>query len=154
MHAMEIAIDEIARKLDIDPIDIRLKNAAKEGTQAPYGPKFPAIGFIECLEAAKQHPNYTAPVPEGAGRGVAAGFWFNVGMQSSAEVHINEDGTVQVIEGNPDIGGSRASMCLMARGNVWACLTTRYGRWWVIRNPPGSPMSPAVRARRLQPAWR
>ena len=89
-------------------------NAADEGTQAPYGPKFPAIGFKACIEAAKKHPNYTKPVPEGAGRGVAAGFWFNVGMQSSAEVRINEDGTVIVMEGSPDIGGSRASMGLMA----------------------------------------
>ncbi len=114
MHAMEIALDDIAREIGMDPLDLRLKNAASEGTQAPYGPKFPAIGFIECLEAAKAHPNYTAPVPEGAGRGVAAGFWFNIGMQSSAEVRINEDGSVIVMEGNPDIGGSRASMCLMA----------------------------------------
>ena len=45
---------------------------------------------------------------------MAVGFWFNAGMESSAEVHLNEDGTVQIIEGNPDIGGSRASMALMA----------------------------------------
>ncbi len=114
MHAMECALDEAAQRLGMDPLDLRMKNAADEGTQAPYGPKFPQIGFKACLEAAKAHPNYTKPVPEGAGRGVAAGFWFNVGMQSSAEVHINEDGTVTVIEGNPDIGGSRASMCMMA----------------------------------------
>lgn len=113
-HAMESALDELGRKLGIDPIDIRLKNAAEEGTQAAYGPKYPAIGLKECLEAAKVHPNYTKPVPDGAGRGVAVGFWFNAGMESSAEVHLNEDGTVQIIEGNPDIGGSRASMALMA----------------------------------------
>ena len=107
MHAFECALDEIAQLLAIDPIDLRLHNAAEEGTQAPYGPKFPPIGFKECLERAKAHPNYSAPVPEGAGRGVAAGFWFNVGMQSSAEVHINENGTVMVVEGSPDIGGSR-----------------------------------------------
>src|SRR5690606_8292650 len=111
---MECALDDLARKLGMDPIDLRLKNAADEGTQAPYGPKFPPIGLKACLEAAKRHPNYTRPVPAGAGRGVAVGFWFNVGMQSSAEVHINENGTVTVVEGNPDIGGSRASMCLMA----------------------------------------
>ena len=114
MHAMECALDELARKLDMDPLDLRMKNAAEEGTQAPYGPKFPAIGLKACLNAAKAHPHYTRPVPEGAGRGVAVGFWFNVGMQSSAEVHINENGTVTVVEGNPDIGGSRASMCIMA----------------------------------------
>ena len=114
MHAFECALDEAAIALDMDPLDLRLKNAAEEGTTAPYGPKFPAIGFKACIEAAKKHPNYTKPVPEGAGRGVSAGFWFNVGMQSSAEVNINENGTVMVIEGSPDIGGSRASMCLMA----------------------------------------
>jgi CO/xanthine dehydrogenase Mo-binding subunit len=114
MHAMECVIDDLARELGMDPIDLRLKNAADEGTQAPYGPKFPAIGLKACLEAAKVHPNYTAPVPEGCGRGVACGFWFNIGMQSSAEVLIREDGTVIINEGSPDIGGSRASMCLMA----------------------------------------
>lgn len=113
-HAMESAMDELARALGMDPIDLRLHNAVEEGVQAAYGPKFPVIGFKECLVAAKAHPNYAKPVPEGAGRGVAAGFWFNAGMQSSAEVHINEDGTVQIIEGSPDIGGSRASMALMA----------------------------------------
>lgn len=114
MHAFECALDEAALALDMDPIDLRMVNAADEGTTAPYGPKFPPIGFKACLEAAKKHPSYTAPVPEGAGRGVAAGFWFNIGMQSSAEININENGTVMVIEGSPDIGGSRASMCLMA----------------------------------------
>ncbi len=114
MHAFECALDEAAIALDMDPLDLRMINAAEEGTQAPYGPKFPPIGFKACLEAAKAHPNYTKPVPEGAGRGVSAGFWFNIGMQSSAEININENGTVMVIEGSPDIGGSRASMCLMA----------------------------------------
>ena len=114
MHAMESAIDELARKLSMDPIDLRLANAAGEGTQAPYGPTFPPIGLKKCLEAAKNHPNYLKPVPAGAGRGVAVGFWFNIGMQSSAEVRIAEDGMVTVMEGSPDIGGSRAGMALMA----------------------------------------
>ena len=114
MHAMECAIDELCRELDMDPIDLRLKNAADEGTVAPYGPQFPAIGLRACLEAAKSHPNYTTPPAEGQGRGVAVGFWFNIGMQSSAEIRIAENGAVTIMEGSPDIGGSRASMCLMA----------------------------------------
>ena len=114
MHAMECAIDELAQKLEMDPIDLRLKNAADEGTQAPYGPIFPPIGLVECLKATKEHPNYIAKPAEGVGRGVAVGFWFNIGMQSSAEVRIAENGHVTIMEGSPDIGGSRASMCLMA----------------------------------------
>ena len=114
MHAMEVALDDLARKLGIDPLDLRMMNAADEGTRAPYGPKFPPIGLKACIEAARKHPNYKAPLAKNEGRGVAAGFWFNIGMQSSAEVRLNEDGTVIVMEGNPDIGGSRASMGLMA----------------------------------------
>src|SRR5204863_369283 len=48
------------------------------------------------------------------GRGVACGFWFNIGGESSAACHVNEDGSVTIVEGNPDIGGSRASMAMMA----------------------------------------
>ena len=57
----ETVIDELAEALGMDPIDFRLKNAAKEGTQTYYGPKFGPIGFIETLEKAKQHPHMTAP---------------------------------------------------------------------------------------------
>ena len=114
LFATESAMDELARKLNMDPIELRLKNAVRDGSQAAYGPKFNAIGLEACLEAARAHPNYTRPLEPGQGRGVAVGFWFNVGMQSSAEIHVNEDGTATVIEGNPDIGGSRASMALMA----------------------------------------
>jgi CO/xanthine dehydrogenase Mo-binding subunit len=114
MYACESLIDDLARQLKIDPIDLRLKNAVSAGSQAAYGPKYNAVGFKECLEAAKKHPNYTKKLGPNEGRGLAAGFWFNAGMQSSAEVHINENGTVTVVEGSPDIGGSRASMALMA----------------------------------------
>src|SRR5262245_8651172 len=45
MYACESLLDELARKLEMDPIELRLKNAVKEGSQAAYGPKFNAIGF-------------------------------------------------------------------------------------------------------------
>ncbi|MEC7827634.1 MAG: xanthine dehydrogenase family protein molybdopterin-binding subunit [Actinomycetota bacterium] len=112
--AVESVLDELARDIGMDPIDIRLANAAVEGTQASYGPKFPRIGFVETLEAIKDHPNYTVELGPNQGRGVAAGFWFNAGMMSSATVHINENGTATVVTGSPDIGGSRQSMALMA----------------------------------------
>ncbi len=107
---VESVIDELADKLGIDPLEFRIKNAAKEGTRAAYGPTFRKIGFVETLEAAKRHPHFSAPLGPNQGRGLACGFWFNVGGESSAQVHINEDGTVTVITGHPDIGGSRASM--------------------------------------------
>ena len=112
--AVETVMYELARGINIDPIDLRIKNAVVEGTQASYGPKFPRIGFVETLEAIKNHPQYTAELGPNQGRGVAAGFWFNAGMNSSATVHINENGTATVVVGSPDIGGSRQSMALMA----------------------------------------
>ncbi len=112
--ATESALDDLARKLEMDPIDLRLKNAAKDGTKAAYGPTFNNIGYIETLEAAKKHPNYQVKLGPNQGRGVASGFWFNIGGESSGAVHIAEDGTAAVISGNPDIGGSRASMAMMA----------------------------------------
>ena len=38
----------------MDPIELRLKNAAKKGTKAPYGPIFDRIGLVETLEAAQE----------------------------------------------------------------------------------------------------
>ncbi|MBT7334397.1 MAG: xanthine dehydrogenase family protein molybdopterin-binding subunit [Gammaproteobacteria bacterium] len=114
MFAGESVLDELAQALGLDPIDLRLLNAAKEGSRATYGPKFKKIGFIECLQAAKSHPHYSQPLGANQGRGVAAGFWFNAGNNSSAEVHVAESGMIQIVEGSPDIGGSRAAMAIMA----------------------------------------
>ena len=111
---VETVMDELAEKLGLDPIDFRLENAVHEGVRATYGPKFRAIGFIETLRAAKSHAHYKAPLGVNQGRGVACGFWFNAGGPSSANVSINEDGSAVVVTGNPDIGGSRASLALMA----------------------------------------
>jgi CO/xanthine dehydrogenase Mo-binding subunit len=112
--AVESTIDILAQRLSIDPIDLRLENAAKKGTKTAYGVTFNTIGMVETLEAAKNSDHYKTPVKPGYARGVAAGFWFNVGADSSAAAHVGEDGTVTVISGNPDIGGSRASLALMA----------------------------------------
>ncbi len=112
--AVESVIDELCNKLGLDPVDVRLKNAAHEGTKASYGPTYERIGLVETLEAAKAHPHYSAPLKPGQGRGVACGFWFNHGGETSVSLALSEDGSAQVMVGTPDIGGSRASMALMA----------------------------------------
>ena len=107
---VESVVDELANELGIDPIRFRLRNSAKEGTRAAYGPTFRRIGYSETLEKALEHDHYSAPLKKFQGRGVASGFWFNVGGESSAQIAVNEDGTISVVTGHPDIGGSRASM--------------------------------------------
>jgi len=112
--AFESVIDELAMAIGMDPLELRVKNAAVEGTDAPYGPKFPRIGFVETLDAIRTHDHYQAPLGPNQGRGVASGFWFNAGGNASATVNANEDGSLTVITGMPDIGGNRSSMALFA----------------------------------------
>ncbi|PPR25263.1 MAG: 4-hydroxybenzoyl-CoA reductase subunit alpha [Alphaproteobacteria bacterium MarineAlpha10_Bin3] len=112
-YGVESIIDEIAGKLGIDPVEFRLKNAAKEGTRAAFGPKFGPIGLVETLEAVRDHDHYKAPLKANQGRGVASGFWFNIGGETCISINVIEDGSVTVMSGTPDIGGSRASLCLM-----------------------------------------
>ncbi|MEZ5908968.1 MAG: xanthine dehydrogenase family protein molybdopterin-binding subunit [Hyphomicrobiaceae bacterium] len=113
-YAVESVIDEVAKTLKLDPVAFRLKNAAREGTKAAYGPKFGPIGLVETLEAAKSHPHYSAPLGKNQGRGVASGFWFNIGGETTVQIAVNEDGTVTLTYGTPDIGGLRASLAMMA----------------------------------------
>ena len=78
--AVECVLDELAEALKMDPLELRLKNAAKQGTKAAHGPVFPRIGYVETLEAALDHPHYKAPLGKPT-RAAASprGFWFNAG---------------------------------------------------------------------------
>ena len=112
--AVESVVDEIAKKLDIDPVELRLQNAAREGTKAAYGPKFGPIGLTETLHAVEKTNHYTTPLEQWQGRGVASGFWFNIGGETCVSLTVNEDGTVSLMAGTPDIGGLRASLAMVA----------------------------------------
>ena len=109
-YGVECVIDEIAEAIKMCPLEIRKINAAKEGTKAVQGPIYPKMGYLETVQAAIDHPHYKAPLGKNQGRGVASGFWFNAGGESSAQLNITEDGNVVVTTGHPDIGGSRASI--------------------------------------------
>ena len=113
--AVETVVDEIAEKLRIDPIDLRLMNAAKEGTRRADGPVNPRIGCVEVLEALRDHPHYRTPL-DGAnkGRGVAVGYWINGAGPSAATIRVNSDGSLTLSEGSADIGGTRTSVAMQA----------------------------------------
>jgi len=111
--ACEQVIDELAEKLNMDKLDLRLKNAVKEGSRRVDGPVYPRIGLIEVLETAKKHPHYTSKLEgKNRGRGVACGYWFNIGLKSCCSASVNLDGSVNLIEGSTDIGGSRTSIAM------------------------------------------
>ena len=111
--AAETVIDEICERLGIDPLDFRLLNGAREGTRMVTGPRLSAIGYQETVQAAKEHDHYSSQV-QGPyrGRGVASGFWRNGGGPSSATASVNPDGTVSLVEGSPDIGGTRTAVAM------------------------------------------
>lgn len=111
--ATESVIDELSCELNIDPIEFRLKNAAREGTRRVDGPVYPRVGLVECLEAVRDSDHWKSPLPgKNQGRGIACGFWFNAGLRSSVAANVNADGTVTLVEGSTDIGGTRTSLAM------------------------------------------
>lgn len=115
--ASETLFDEAAEKLGMDPIELRLKNAAKEGDKLPDGQEFPRIGMIETLEAIREHPlwkNREQSKQQGRGVGVAIGGWLG-GLEPGAAVcKLNRDGVLQLQLGAADLSGTPTSFTLLA----------------------------------------
>ncbi|MFD2052852.1 xanthine dehydrogenase family protein molybdopterin-binding subunit [Mesorhizobium calcicola] len=112
--AVESAVDELAKEIGMDPVEFRIRNAAQEGTRSSYGPVYGPIGIGPTLEAAKNHPHMKASLGKNQGRGMACGFWFNFGGQTCTDLNIGMDGSVSLAVGTVDVGGSRASLSLVA----------------------------------------
>jgi CO/xanthine dehydrogenase Mo-binding subunit len=110
--AVEQAVDALAREIEMDPIDFRLRNVSGEGYVQANDVSLPKVGFRQVLEASREHPHWMSPRPSGPnqGRGVAVGFWRNNQNTSTCEVHVNQDGTVGVVMGAIDISGTRTAL--------------------------------------------
>jgi|DewCreStandDraft_5_1066085.scaffolds.fasta_scaffold00408_62 CO/xanthine dehydrogenase Mo-binding subunit len=116
--AIESAMDMLAQQLELDPLEVRLKNAVEKGDQLPSGQPYPAIGLKECLEAigqtelwqrrheTRQHPN--------RGVGIAVGGWLGGLQPASANVALNGDGTINVMVGAVDITGTNTTLAQIA----------------------------------------
>ena len=111
---VESAMDELAAALGLDPIALREANLAQPGDRMPSGKPHEDFAGNELLTAIKTHPAYTAPLGPNQGRGVAVGYWFNATMQSSATINVNSDGTISLLTGSVDIGGTRAAVAMQA----------------------------------------
>ncbi|MBI2172513.1 MAG: xanthine dehydrogenase family protein molybdopterin-binding subunit [Chloroflexi bacterium] len=113
--AAETVVDELAEKLALDPLEFRLRNSARKGSRRADGVAFQRIGCQEVLRALKGHPHYNSPWHgPNRGRGIAIGYWLNGGGPSSCTIKVNADGTVNLLEGSPDIGGTRTSVAMQA----------------------------------------
>jgi CO/xanthine dehydrogenase Mo-binding subunit len=113
--AVESVIDELAEKLGMDPMEFRLKNAVQEGDRMPNGVRHARFGCREVEEAIMAHPHYDAPL-EGPyrGRGTAVGFRWQGGQTSSATISVNSNGTINLVTGSVDIGGTRTAVSMQA----------------------------------------
>jgi CO/xanthine dehydrogenase Mo-binding subunit len=112
--ALESAIDEMAIQLDIDPIDLRLRNVSREGDATADGRTWPRVASIEVLEAARAHPLYTDSVGQHEAVGVALGSWGGARTPSAAGCRVEPDGTVSITVGSPDISGTATGLALIA----------------------------------------
>ena len=113
--AVELLINELAEKLGMDPLEFRLKNVAKEGDRMPNGVPHPYFGIREMEEAMKAHSHYQTPLSgPNQGRGVAVGYRWQGGQASSATINVNSNGTINLITGSVDIGGTRVAVAMQA----------------------------------------
>ncbi len=118
--ASESLVGELCELIGMDPMEFHLLNASKEGTRRPDGPIFPRVGNVECLEAVRDSDHFRTPLeregPDGKlrGRGMASGFWNGIGNRSTVTINVNDDGVVSLVEGNPDIGGTRTTIAMQA----------------------------------------
>ena len=115
--AVETLFDEAAAQLGMDPLELRLKNAARTGDPAPDGSEFAPIGMVETLETAMEHPlwqNRSQSRAKGRGVGVAIGGWMG-GLEPGAAVcKLNRDGVLQVQIGTADLSGTPTTFAVLA----------------------------------------
>lgn len=114
--AVESLIDELAQRLGVDPLELRLRNVAGEGDRAPSGQAFPVFGARECLERLRDHPLWTGrgDLPAGEGVGLALGWWPGGYEPAAAVCRLDSDGHLTVITGAADMTGVESGFALIA----------------------------------------
>ena len=115
MFASESLVDELAEKLGMDPLELRKKNAAREGDLKPDGDPWPQTGLADCLEQAEAiYRRELAVAGPCEGVGLALGGWFGGTEPSSALCRLESDGTLQVSLGAVDLTGTNAGFAIVA----------------------------------------
>ena len=113
--SVEPLMDELAEKLNIDPMELRLRNVVKEGDRQPNGVPHPVFGAKELEEAMRDHDHYQTPLSgPNQGRGAAIGYRWQGGQASSVTINVNSDGTINLTSGSVDIGGTRTAIAMQA----------------------------------------
>jgi CO/xanthine dehydrogenase Mo-binding subunit len=115
--ALESVVNDIAQKLGLDPIQIRLQNAAQPGDPMIHGETWPLMGMTEVLKALEAHPawqNREAARAAGRGVGIAIGGWPGGLEPAAAACMLNRDGMLHVQLGSVDMSGTNTTFTLLA----------------------------------------
>ena len=110
--AKELHIDEIARRLQMDPLELRLRNAWEDGDSTPTGQVLHAVSVKDTLRRAADAIGWHAKREKGSGRGISCSWWFSSCGRSEASVDIRADGSVHLSSGNPEVGTGSAAAAL------------------------------------------
>jgi CO/xanthine dehydrogenase Mo-binding subunit len=105
--ASEVQMDLIASELDMDPIELRLRNAAEDGDTVITGQKLESVNLPALLTEAAESSNWyerREKLGSGRGIGVACVIKANGLGASNADIEIDSDGSVRVYSGTVDIG--------------------------------------------------
>jgi CO/xanthine dehydrogenase Mo-binding subunit len=114
--AVESLIDELADRLGMDPLELRLRNVVGEGDRTPAGQTFKVFGARECLERLRDHALWRSreQVAEGEGVGVAIGWWPGGYEPAAAACRLDADGNLTVITGAADMTGVETAFAAIA----------------------------------------
>ena len=109
--AGESQLDDIARKLNLDPVEFRLQNMRVEGDPVPAGPNEPKVGYKETLQAVADAVDWKNRTKgPNQGWGVAIGDWTNGCGPGGMFVSIHEDGSARIFHGSMDITGTDTAL--------------------------------------------
>jgi len=113
--AIEQLVDELADRLGLDPLEVRLRNAPTEGAQKLDG-AWPAVAAREALEAAGEHPLWRkrAALPQDEGIGLAYGLFPGARFAAGAVCRMEPDGSIAVVTGLADITGTATAIAAIA----------------------------------------
>ena len=110
---LEQHMDEVARELGIDPVELRRRTLIEEGAEGPTRQVFDEIGVKQTLERAVEMIGYERDLPEDEAIGVAVGWWPSGPAPSGAYIHLNGDGSGTIVTGAQE-NGSGAVMAMPA----------------------------------------
>jgi xanthine dehydrogenase molybdenum-binding subunit len=112
--AIESQIDLVARALNMDPLEFRLKNIASQGDILPEGSPLANVGFKPALEKMQSFLRDRGEIKgKNRGRGVACGYWAPGCGVAGLKIQLNPDGGVIVITGAQDLTGTRTTLAQM-----------------------------------------